>query len=95
MGLQEKSKGHLGDMQKAMFASFDEAKKKAPAILFIDEVDSFTDRDREQSHNASYVRLIGAGHLTGKQIVDGLKPDDTTDRPTPKMRRKIRQRLHG
>ncbi|MGO6854441.1 AAA family ATPase [Rhizobium ruizarguesonis] len=47
---------HLGDMQRAMFRSFDDAKKKAPAILFIDEVDSFTDRDREQSHNASYVR---------------------------------------
>jgi ATP-dependent Zn protease len=52
------SRGHLGDMQKAMFASFEEAKKKAPAILFIDEVDSFTDRDREQSHNASYVRQV-------------------------------------
>ncbi|WFU00687.1 AAA family ATPase [Rhizobium sp. CB3171] len=52
------SKGHLGDMQRAMFKSFDEAKKKAPAILFIDEVDSFTDRDREQSHNASYVRQV-------------------------------------
>ncbi|WP_172599200.1 AAA family ATPase [Rhizobium leguminosarum] len=52
------SKGHLGDMQRAMFKSFDDAKKKAPAILFIDEVDSFTDRDREQSHNASYVRQV-------------------------------------
>ncbi|WP_163925698.1 AAA family ATPase [Rhizobium leguminosarum] len=52
------SKGHLGDMQRAMFKSFDDAKRKAPAILFIDEVDSFTDRDREQSHNASYVRQV-------------------------------------
>ncbi|MBY5511856.1 AAA family ATPase [Rhizobium leguminosarum] len=52
------SKGHLGDMQRAMFKSFDDAKRKAPAILFIDEVDSFTDRDREQSHNATYVRQV-------------------------------------
>ncbi|MDR9810138.1 AAA family ATPase [Rhizobium hidalgonense] len=52
------SKGHLGDMRRAMFKSFDDAKRKAPAILFIDEVDSFTDRDREQSHNASYVRQV-------------------------------------
>ncbi|NTF35033.1 AAA family ATPase [Rhizobium skierniewicense] len=52
------SKGHLGDMQKAMFASFEQAKEKAPAILFVDEVDSFTDRDRELSNNASYVRQV-------------------------------------
>jgi ATP-dependent Zn protease len=52
------SKGHLGDMQRAMFKSFEDAKKKAPVILFIDEVDSFTDRDREQSNNASYVRQV-------------------------------------
>ncbi|NEJ90009.1 AAA family ATPase [Rhizobium leguminosarum] len=55
---RRQSKGHLGDMQRAMFKSFDDAKKKAPAVLFIDEVDSFTDRDREQSRNASYVRQV-------------------------------------
>ncbi|WP_167377880.1 AAA family ATPase [Rhizobium gallicum] len=52
------SKGHLGDMQRAMFKSFDDAKRKAPAILFIDEVDSFTDRDREESQNAGYARQV-------------------------------------
>lgn len=42
-----------------------------------------------------WLELIGGGHLTDKQIVDGLKPDDTTNLPTPKTRRKIRQRLDG
>ncbi len=43
-----------------------------------------------------WLELIGAGHLTGRQIVDGLKPDnDVKDMPTPKRRLKGRQRLHG
>ncbi|MDM9644840.1 hypothetical protein [Rhizobium sp. S163] len=42
-----------------------------------------------------WLELIGGGHLTDKRIVDGLKPDDTTNLPTPKTRRKIRQRLQG
>tara|TARA_R110002020_G_scaffold69730_9_gene181448 strand:+ start:22206 stop:24152 length:1947 start_codon:yes stop_codon:yes gene_type:complete len=52
------SRGHLGDMQRAMFRSFEDARAAAPAILFIDEIDSFTDRDREESRNASYVRQV-------------------------------------
>jgi hypothetical protein len=51
------------------------------------------------SHRASieglWLELIGRGHLTGQEIVDGLRPEKTTDLPTPKTRRKIRQRLHG
>lgn len=31
-----------------------------------------------------WLELIGAGHLTGQQIVDGLKPDNVTDAPTLK-----------
>lgn len=42
-----------------------------------------------------WLELIGAGHLTGQQIVDRLKPDDVKDMPTPKRRRKGRQRLQG
>nr|WP_278434120.1 AAA family ATPase [Brucella anthropi] len=51
---QWQSKGHLGDFLKAMRASFDEAKKKAPCILFIDEFDSAGDRDSGTSGNESY-----------------------------------------
>jgi hypothetical protein len=52
-----------------------------------------------ESHRVSleglWLELIGRGHLTGQEIVDGLRRDETTDLPTPKTRRKIRQRLHG
>ncbi len=49
------AKGHLGDFLKAMQASFAEAKKKAPSILFIDELDAFGDRaSTGTSDNASY-----------------------------------------
>ncbi|MGZ2432599.1 AAA family ATPase [Rhizobium redzepovicii] len=49
------AKGHLGDFLKAMQASFAEAKKKAPSILFIDELDAFGDRaSTGSSDNSSY-----------------------------------------
>ncbi|KAB2715341.1 AAA family ATPase [Brucella intermedia] len=51
---QWQAKGHLGDYLKAMRASFAEAQKKAPCILFIDEFDSAGDRNRSDSDNASY-----------------------------------------
>ncbi|MBY5406831.1 hypothetical protein [Rhizobium leguminosarum] len=51
------------------------------------------------SHRTSleglWLELIGRGHLAGQQIVEGLRPDETTNLPMPKTRRKIRQRLHG
>lgn len=53
------AKGHLGDMLKAMRAAFDEAEKKKPSLLFIDEFDSFGDRDAagDQDH-ADYRRQV-------------------------------------
>ncbi|MCX2696223.1 AAA family ATPase [Ochrobactrum chromiisoli] len=51
---QWQSKGHLGDYLKAMRASFAEARKKAPCILFIDEFDSAGDRNSGASGNESY-----------------------------------------
>lgn len=48
------AKGHLGDFLKAMQTSFAEARKKAPAILFIDELDAFGDRNTVDGGNASY-----------------------------------------
>lgn len=48
------AKGHLGDFLKAMLASFAEAKKKAPSILFIDELDAFGERAAGGTDNSSY-----------------------------------------
>lgn len=52
------ARGHLGDMQKAMFKTFETARKSAPSILFVDEIDSFTDREDDNGHNGSYVRQV-------------------------------------
>lgn len=46
--------GHQGDLLKAMHRCFDEAKKKVPSILFIDEIDSFPDRATSSRHNAEW-----------------------------------------
>jgi cell division protease FtsH len=48
------ARGHLGDFLKAMLASFAEAKKKAPSILFIDELDAFGERTAGGTDNSSY-----------------------------------------
>ena len=55
---QWQSAGHQGEMLKAMRRTFAEARDQAPCILLVDEVDSFTDRARERSENATYVREV-------------------------------------
>lgn len=56
--------GHLGDYLKAMRASFAEARKQSPSILFIDEFDSFGDRESggDQDH-LDYKRQVINGLL--------------------------------
>ncbi|MCW0001332.1 AAA family ATPase [Pararhizobium sp. YC-54] len=46
--------GYLGDMLRAMRGSFDEARSKSPALLFIDELDSIGNREHRSSLNAFY-----------------------------------------
>jgi hypothetical protein len=48
------AKGHLGDLLKAMRNSFANARRNAPSILFIDEIDSIGDRDAFAGQNAQY-----------------------------------------
>ncbi|MBP2562244.1 AAA family ATPase [Neorhizobium galegae] len=53
--------GHLGDLLKAMRKDFARAKEQAPAILFIDEADSFGDRNSFTHDHRDYsVQVINA-----------------------------------
>jgi AAA+ superfamily predicted ATPase len=54
--------GHQGDMLAALDQAFGEAKQAAPAVLFIDELDSFSQRDA-RPHNADYLRGVVNGLL--------------------------------
>lgn len=56
--------GHLGDFLKAMRNSFDQAMKKRPCVLFVDEFDSFgTRQKRYDTDNAEYQRQAVNGLL--------------------------------
>jgi ATP-dependent Zn protease len=67
------SEGHMGDMLKAMRKAFDQAREGAPAILFVDEVDSFGDRDKTTSDNADYIREVINTFL---ECLDGVQGRD-------------------
>ncbi|WGM58366.1 MULTISPECIES: AAA family ATPase [Agrobacterium] len=60
--------GALDEHLKAMRSSFEEAEAKAPAILFVDEVDTFGDRS-ETDRNRGYMRAVIAGFL---ELLDGF-----------------------
>ncbi|RDJ22011.1 AAA family ATPase [Bosea caraganae] len=62
--------GHLGDLLKAMRAAFDEAKQRAPAIVFIDEVDAVGSREDFRGHSAQYSTEVVAGLL---ECIDGVE----------------------
>jgi len=55
---QRSGEGHLGDVLQAMAASFDEARARAPAILFIDEADSLGARNQDGQNKAWWRSLI-------------------------------------
>jgi ATP-dependent Zn protease len=55
------SSGHLGEMLKSMREAFDEARQKAPSIIFIDEIDAVGARDRFSGNNAEYhIQVVSA-----------------------------------
>lgn len=55
--------GHQGDMLRALHEVFRQAEATAPSVLFIDEIDGFSDRSRE-SPNEQYMRGVVNGLLT-------------------------------
>jgi len=66
--------GHQGDMLKALNEAFRAAEASVPSVLFIDEIDSFSDRSREHQ-NEQYLRGVVNGllmHLTRAAMTPGL-----------------------
>jgi len=58
---QWQSRGHLGDLLRAMRADFAAAKDAAPAILFIDEIDSIGNREKFTHDHKDYsVQVVNA-----------------------------------
>jgi SpoVK/Ycf46/Vps4 family AAA+-type ATPase len=64
------AKGHLGDLLKAMRGAFDEAKSKAPSILFLDEIDAVGDREHFDGDYAQYSTEVVAALL---ECIDGAE----------------------
>jgi hypothetical protein len=60
--------GYLNDLLKAMRAAFSTARADAPCILFIDELDSFGDRNSLSGRNENYEREVINGLL---ECLDG------------------------
>ncbi|MDD9725957.1 AAA family ATPase [Roseovarius sp. SK2] len=54
--------GHQGDMLGALDRAFVDAKQSSPAVLFIDELDSFSQRDA-RAQNVDYLRGVVNGLL--------------------------------
>ncbi|TBC95134.1 AAA family ATPase [Rhizobium leguminosarum] len=67
---QSSKDGHLGDMLKAMYRAFANAKENAPCLLFLDEFDSIGDRAKFHSRHADYSTQVVNALL---ECVDGIE----------------------
>ncbi|WP_171212036.1 AAA family ATPase [Ruegeria sp. HKCCA5426] len=76
------AEGHLGDFLAAMRDDFLEAKRNAPSVLLIDEIDSFADRATNAGDNENYNRAALNGlleQLAGAEKTDGVLVVGTTN----------------
>ena len=81
---QASGDGHLGDMLKAMAATFEEARRRAPCILFMDELDSVGDRQSFPSRHRDYsTQVVNAilQHLDGAAGREGVVVVGATNHP--------------
>jgi cell division protease FtsH len=67
---QSSGEAHLGHLLRAMRKDFDEARSKAPAVLFIDELDSFPNRANLTHSHKDYVIEVVNSFI---EQVDGLQ----------------------
>ena len=67
--------GHLGTLLGAMGATFAEARRLAPCVFLVDELDSFGDRSRFDARHRDYSRQVLNAfleHLDGSHARDGV-----------------------
>ncbi len=85
---QSAGAAHLGTTLKAMRQSFTEARENAPSILFIDEVDSFPNRETLNHDHSDYIIAVvnallaemdGAQSRTGVVVVAACNHPDVLD----------------
>ena len=65
--------GHLGDLLRSMRDCFAAARRQAPCVLLIDEVDSFPNRAAVRHRHRDYVLQVVNGLL---ELLDGAVPRD-------------------
>jgi cell division protease FtsH len=65
--------GHLGDMLREMRRTFARARREAPAILFIDEIDAMGSRTGDDRHNQNYRTQVINGFL-GEMNAIAIEP---------------------
>lgn len=68
---QWQANGHLGDLLRAMRGDFSRAKETTPSILFVDELDSFGDRNSFSHHNKDYSTQVVNAFLEHLDGLDG------------------------
>lgn len=94
------SRGHLGDLLKAMREDFDRARNNAPSILFVDEIDSFGSRESFSHDNANYsIQVVNAlleclDGLDGREGVVVVGATNNIDRIDPAITRAGRLDRH-
>ncbi len=71
--VQWQSRGHLGDLLRAMRADFATAIDNAPSIIFLDELDSIGDRNTFTGEHATYSIQVVNGLL---EVLDGAAGRD-------------------
>ncbi|MGU3420748.1 AAA family ATPase [Methylobacterium sp. D54C] len=97
---QASREGHLGHCLAAMRAFFDEARKKAPCVALVDELDSFGDRTTFSHDNKDYsVQVVNAflECLDGAASREGVVVVGATNNPgriDPAIRRPGRLDTH-